>query len=53
VLDSLVSPSSYKPAWELSTALDYLRQGAGTHFDPMLVSVLLSHRAEVEHIYQS
>jgi response regulator RpfG family c-di-GMP phosphodiesterase len=53
VLDSLVSPSSYKPAWELSTALDYLRQGAGTHFDPMLVSVLLSHRADVEHIYQS
>jgi len=53
VLDSLVCASSYKPAWELSDALDYVRQGAGTQFDPEMVNVLLSHRAEVERIYLS
>nr|WP_315464586.1 HD domain-containing phosphohydrolase [uncultured Rhodoferax sp.] len=52
VLDSLVCSSSYRPAWELDTALDYLRQHAGTHFDPALVDVLLAHQADVKKIYQ-
>lgn len=53
VLDSLVCASSYKPAWELTTALDYVRDSAGSHFDPSLVRLLLDHVADVERIYQS
>lgn len=53
VLDSLVCSSSYKPAWELSAALDYVGQAAGSHFDPAMVRLLLAHRSEVERIYQS
>lgn len=53
VLDSLVCSSSYKPAWDLEAAMDYVRQGAGTHFDPALVALLVAHQADVERIYRS
>ncbi|WP_296508757.1 DUF3369 domain-containing protein [Rhodoferax sp.] len=52
VLDSLVSASPYKPAWELAKALDYLYREAGKHFDPELVQRLKENLPEVERIYK-
>ena len=52
VLDSLVCASCYKPAWELTRALDYIRQESGKHFDPTLVNLLLAHLDDVQHIYK-
>ena len=37
VYDALCSRRSYKGAWRAEDALEVLRQGAGTHFDPELV----------------
>jgi response regulator RpfG family c-di-GMP phosphodiesterase len=52
VLDSLVSASPYKPAWELGKALDYLYMEAGKHFDPEIVQHLKENLHEVERIYK-
>lgn len=37
VFDALTSERPYKKAWELDRATDFLKQGAGTHFDPHCV----------------
>ena len=53
VLDSLVSESPYKKSWPLQEAIDHLNAHAGTHFDPRLVALVNTHRAEIEAIYAS
>jgi CHASE2 domain-containing sensor protein len=37
VFDALMSARTYKDAWTLDAALDELRDGRGTHFDPELL----------------
>ena len=37
VFDALMSARTYKEAWTLDAALDELRRGRGTHFDPELL----------------
>ena len=37
VFDSLTSKRPYKSAWPLNEAAQYLRDGAGTHFEPLCV----------------
>jgi response regulator RpfG family c-di-GMP phosphodiesterase len=51
VLDSLASESAYKAAWPLDDAIVYLQSHSGTRFDPKLVTLILSNRAEIEKIY--
>lgn len=51
VLDSLLSASCYKKAWPMSDALQYLREHAGTQFDPALVALLLDCTPEIDKIY--
>lgn len=41
VFDALTSRRPYKEPWPLKTALDMLRQGAGTHFDSRLLAPFL------------
>jgi putative nucleotidyltransferase with HDIG domain len=51
--DAIVSDRPYRAGrfhWE---AVEILEQGVGTQFDPQIVSVLKSRRAEVEAVYQS
>ncbi len=38
VYDALTSDRPYRPAWERSRALDYLRENAGVLFDPRVVA---------------
>lgn len=47
VFDALTSARPYKPAWPLEAALDLMRKNAGSHFDPRLIEVFLSHIDEV------
>ena len=42
VFDALTSSRPYKPAWSLEAAEHFLREGRGSHFDPMCVDALLS-----------
>lgn len=42
VFDALTSERPYKRAWTIESAQEYLRQGAGTHFDPRCVEAFIS-----------
>ena len=41
VFDALTSERPYKKAWDIETAVEFLKQGAGTHFDPACVEAFL------------
>jgi HD-GYP domain-containing protein (c-di-GMP phosphodiesterase class II) len=41
VFDALVSKRPYKPAWRVAAALDEIRRGSGTQFDPHLTRLFL------------
>ncbi len=51
VYDALVSSRPYKMAFPHSKAVSIIEEGAGSHFDPNLVSVFLSCEREFEGIY--
>jgi putative two-component system response regulator len=42
VFDALTSERPYKKAWTLEAAVDFLNDGAGTHFDPKCVKAFLN-----------
>lgn len=50
VLDALTSVRPYKEAWSIEKAFEYIDEESGKHFDPELVSVMLSIRKSVEKI---
>ncbi len=46
VWDALTSDRPYRPAWSKQKALEYIREQAGKHFDPLVVDLFLSVIAE-------
>jgi putative two-component system response regulator len=52
VLDALASKRAYKNAWNMDDVFSYLKEQAGIQFDPAIVSILLSHRDEVNALYR-
>ena len=48
VFDALTSPRVYKPAFPLDKALDIIKEGKGTQFDPKCVEVFLDNIPEVK-----
>jgi putative two-component system response regulator len=42
VFDALTSARPYKAAWEVSRAVDFLRENSGSHFDPACVNAFIS-----------
>ena len=50
VFDALTSERPYKKAWEVQAAVDFLNNGAGTHFDPMCVNAFLKAWDDVERV---
>lgn len=51
VFDALTSVRPYKDAWSIDEALEYVRDESGKHFDPDLVTAMLSMRDLLEKIY--
>jgi response regulator RpfG family c-di-GMP phosphodiesterase len=51
VFDALTSERPYKEAWPLERAEMFLREGAGTHFDPACVEAFFASWAEVLEIH--
>lgn len=43
VFDALTSPRLYRPAWPVERAVAYLRNNAGTHFDPAVIGLFMAH----------
>ncbi|MBR6452200.1 MAG: HD domain-containing protein [Lachnospiraceae bacterium] len=50
VFDALASPRIYKPAFPLEKALEIIREGAGTQFDPKVVEVFMDSLADVKQV---
>jgi HD-GYP domain-containing protein (c-di-GMP phosphodiesterase class II) len=46
VFDALGSERSYKQAWAVADIAQYFAEGRGTHFDPLLVDLLLGNLDE-------
>ena len=53
VFDALVSKRSYKEPFSFEQARDIIREGAGTHFDPLVADAFLSAREETLKIAES
>jgi response regulator RpfG family c-di-GMP phosphodiesterase len=50
VYDALTTVRPYKPAWEHRRALEWIRQGSGTHFDPQVTEAFLAREAQADFI---
>lgn len=50
--DALRSKRVYKDALSHAESLEVIRQGAGTHYDPEIVEVLLEYEDEINEIYK-
>jgi len=47
VFDALLSDRSYRPALTVPEAVELIREGRGSHFDPEIVDLLLDHLDDV------
>lgn len=50
VFDALTSERPYKSAWPLDKAVQFLKEGAGQHFDPACVAAFLSKWEKIVEI---
>jgi response regulator RpfG family c-di-GMP phosphodiesterase len=50
VYDALTSVRPYKKAWSHAEAIDWIRQRAGTHFDPDLTETFVARESTIERI---
>ncbi len=51
VWDALRSHRPYRPAWEKERVLEHIRQGAGKHFDPRMVTSFLEMMSQDRALY--
>lgn len=47
VFDSLVTPCTYREAWEPQAAFDLIEEDAGLHFDPALARLFVDNKIEI------
>lgn len=50
VFDALLAARPYKAPWRFDAAVDFIGQGAGSHFDPAVVDCFMGHLSEVAAI---
>ena len=50
VFDALVSRRSYKPGFPIEKALQIIREGAGSHFDPKIAACFLRAEEQVRRV---
>jgi len=50
VFDALTSKRVYKPAFSKEEALELIREGKGTQFDPKCVDVFLESVSEIDAV---
>lgn len=51
VFDALTSVRPYKKAWPFEEAIEFLKQNAGTHFDPLLIDLFTTDLHDVHAIH--
>lgn len=50
VYDALISKRIYKPAWSHDRTVETIREGLGTHFDPIIAKIFLKDHQEFQKI---
>ncbi|NRB38790.1 MAG: DUF3369 domain-containing protein [Pseudomonadales bacterium] len=50
VFDALSSKRCYKDAWPIEKAIDFIKQGAGTQFDPEMVDLFLANQQQLQQV---
>ena len=50
VFDALTSERPYKKAWDVEAAVDFLKAGSGSHFDPECVTAFLNAWDDVQEV---
>ena len=50
VFDALTSERPYKKAWDVEAAVDFLKAGSGSHFDPECVTAFLNAWDDVQQV---
>ena len=50
VFDALTSERPYKKAWDVEAAVDFLKAGSGSHFDPACVTAFLNAWDDVQRV---
>lgn len=53
VFDALVSRRSYKEGFPFDTAMDIIRDGVGSHFDPVVAQAFINASDEVRRVAES
>ena len=53
MFDALTSKRVYKPAFSKEEALELIREGKGTQFDPKCVEVFLESVSEIDAVLKS
>ena len=53
VYDALISRRAYKPAFSHAQALEVMRQGRGTHFDPDVLDAFFAVETEFARIAEA
>ena len=53
VFDALVSKRSYKDPFPFDKAMDIIREGAGTQFDPQIAQIFMEAADEVKEITEA
>lgn len=53
VYDALMSKRPYKEAYSHGKSIEIIRESSGTHFDPIIVDVFMSHSEEIFERIQS
>ena len=53
VFDALISSRPYKKGWPIEEAIEYIRDSAGSHFDPSLVPLFLNNIDQILDIYHN
>ena len=52
VFDALTTKRPYKPAWSFDESINYLKEQAGSHFDPQLVELFVGSIPEIKAIQE-
>ena len=52
VFDALVSRRSYKEPFSVEKAMEIIREGSGTHFDPLVVQAFFDAEDEIRRVQQ-
>ena len=52
VFDALLSKRSYKKPFEFDQAMTIIKEGAGTHFDPVIANIFVENADRVKLVVQ-